>query len=117
MRIYCDGGGQPRARFAIVADWGPVPLSFVANFPQTPYTSNAMEYEAVFCACVIAREGDEILTDSKLVVKQVAGEWQINLPRFSERAGLIRELLAAKHLTLRWIPREENLAGHLLEEA
>ena len=83
-------------------------------------THNVGEYLAVEWALfdVLARgiPHVEAYTDSQLVVRQVSGEYKINLPHLKARAEHVRRLLQLTKSTLSWVPREENLAGKELEK-
>ena len=57
-----------------------------------------------------------IKSDSKLVVEQMNGTWKVNdeilLSLHNQAIGLLKLL---PKVTLQWIPRDQNLAGKLLE--
>ena len=79
-------------------------------------TNNEMEYAAVLWALNKAVDGDIILTDSQLVVNQVAGKWKVKEPRLDTLCKLARLKMEDKDVSLEWIPREENLAGKVLDK-
>ena len=83
------------------------------------HTNNEGEYEAVLAALCLVDLYDlapaEIKTDSLLVVNQVNGTWQCRKKTLLlQRDKIRRELSWHSNVTLSWIPREENLAGHVL---
>jgi ribonuclease HI len=79
-------------------------------------TNNEMEYAAVLWALNIAEDGDIVYTDSQLVVNQVMGKWKVKEQRLAGFCVLAKEKLQSKQVILVWIPREENLAGKVLEK-
>ncbi len=82
-------------------------------------TVNVGEYRALLLALWgVERAGwkqPELFTDSLLVAQQVKGKWKCRqthlLPLLNEARSLVKELKA----TVNWLPREENLAGKVLE--
>lgn len=117
MKIYCDS--STREACVVIEGQDPMVLPY-----SEPVTVNVGEYKAVIWALTIARtrnyESVEILTDSLLVVKQVRGEWKCRkaylLPLRDRVRGLMDRLtLYQRWVHLRWLPREENLAGRVLE--
>ena len=76
-------------------------------------TNNYAEYSAVIAGLEYVIEnnlGPELLIrmDSKLVVEQLSGRWQIKHPELRELASAAQRLLSQLKATLEWIPREEN---------
>jgi len=115
-KIYCDGAGfnGKISRYAIVVD-----SPFVKNIHivENDLTSNEMEYIAVAHAMQLAKDGDVIYTDSRLVVKQLNGDWKINFDHLQFwNDEIIEEWKDKPNLKIEWIPRNENLAGKLLEK-
>ena len=82
-------------------------------------TNNVGEYRAVILALEEAHRWSikqvELLTDSQLVVEQVKGNWKVRHKHLLPLRDRVKELLTALNGTLEWIPREENLAGKVLE--
>ena len=87
-------------------------------------TNNIAEYKALIYALAIAQhlEDDVVIkSDSKLVVEQVNGNWKVKDPKLIPLRKDVRVLIDMRKqlfnvsTTLQWIPREENLAGHMLE--
>lgn len=114
--IWCDGSGfnGERSGYAIACDDGSEP---VIVWEPIDKTNNEREYEAVLTALRdIASKGDQILTDSQLVVNQVNGKWKLKEPKLFSLCVQCKKLLAEKKCTLKWIGRNDNMAGHLLEK-
>lgn len=86
-------------------------------------SNNIAEYRALILllrrlrelAAARPRDRYVVSGDSQLVVYQMAGRYRVRdaklLPLHAEAKGLARGL----PVTFRWIPREQNRAGHLLE--
>lgn len=114
MKIYCDGSGWNgrESKWCVVAGGNP-------HIERYGYerTNNEMEYGAVLYALNIADEGDVVCTDSQLVVNQVNGKWKCKEPRLQTFRDLAQQKLKDKpDVSLVWIPREESLAGKVLEK-
>ena len=82
-------------------------------------TNNVAEYRAVIAVLKYVSPGSTVLiqSDSQLVVQQVNGAWAVRDPNLAVHLSRVREFIEKKGLsiTLRWIPRGENLAGKLLD--
>lgn len=85
-------------------------------------TNNEAEYLALIKALDLVNEKQAgsreqvIRSDSKLVVNQVKGEWEIKEPRLkelSDRAKNTMQRLGS--VKLEWVPRRENYAGLWIE--
>lgn len=82
-------------------------------------TNHAAEYRALISVlkhlarCNRAR----IFTDSQLVCEQFNGRWSINDPKLIRLLDRVEDLIEEKELEIdvKWIPRNENVAGKLLE--
>jgi ribonuclease HI len=59
----------------------------------------------------------DVFSDSQLLVNQFSGEWAVRDPSLARLLRRIHEIIEERQLklTLSWIPREQNLAGKLLE--
>ncbi len=79
------------------------------------FTNNEEEYRGVISALKLCAEGDEIYTDSLLVVNQVSGAYKIKKEHLRPYREEVVKLLIEKKVKLRWIPRDENLAGKHFE--
>ena len=87
-------------------------------------TNNRAEYQALIYALAIAQSIEDnivIKSDSKLIVEQVNGNWKVKDPKLiplrKDAQILIdmRKQLFNVSTELQWLPREQNLAGHMLE--
>ena len=116
MRIFCDSS----TRKACIVVEGEKPIFIV--YPS-PVTNNVGEYKAVLLALEAAQElrleDVEILTDSQLVVEQVNGRWKVRTPHLLPFNQLAKKLMQeigseGRNIRLKWISREENIAGFLL---
>ena len=76
-------------------------------------SNNVAEYSGLLAGLRAANELDssasiEVRMDSKLVVEQMSGKWQIKHVDMRRLAYEARELHDPKLITYKWIPREEN---------
>jgi probable phosphoglycerate mutase len=125
--IEADGGSRgnpgPAGYGAVVrdADTGELLTEVSGGLGST--TNNVAEYSGLIAGLRAAvKEGAvaaEVRMDSKLVVEQMSGRWQVKQahlrPLASEAAGLARELGA---VTYTWVPRARNAhADRLANEA
>jgi len=78
-------------------------------------TSNEAEYAAIIWALDVASDGDLIFSDSKLIVNQINGEWKIKAKNLFPFYIKAREIFASKDIILKWISRDYNKAGLILE--
>lgn len=115
MRIFFDGSGWNgrSSGYAVVfADSKKAPI--VVRFSEKR-TNNEMEYAGLLAALEHAAIGDELFTDSQLLVGQVLGGWKVNARHLKPLAEKAKALVLARRVTLVWVPREQNLAGKLFE--
>lgn len=114
MRIFVDGSGWNgrESKYAVLFDDG---NKWIEVFPKE-FTNNEMEYEALLSLLrgTSIMEGDEIFSDSQLVVNQVNGKWRVKEPKLKPLCKEAKELMIIRGVTLSWIPREENKAGKLI---
>ncbi len=137
--FYVDGQSQGNeqknrlrnARIAVAcvessdqADQGKVRIYWQ---PIGDKTNNEAEYYALLKALALIAEkasgkvlgniGEALVrSDSKLVVNQVNGEWQVEDLKLVELSSRARDLIKKLgSVRLEWVPREENLAGLWLE--
>lgn len=80
-----------------------------------PFTNNQTEYFAVKEALERAKEGDEILSDSQLVVCQLTGIYRVKDGKLKPLHSECKKLMTEKKLRVALVKRNENLAGNLLE--
>jgi ribonuclease HI len=80
------------------------------------FTNNEGEYRGVIAALKLCKEGDEVLTDSQLVVNQINGLFKAKAKHLLAYKNEAKELADNKQVLIRWIPRNENLAGQVFEK-
>jgi ribonuclease HI len=116
-RYFCDGSANIGVRSAhCVTDANGKVLVMAEMTGENTRTSNEEEYRGVITALGICSTGDEILTDSKLVVEQVNGRWKVKKAHLQPLCDEAKRLLCLRNATLTWISREVNLAGHIFEK-
>lgn len=76
-------------------------------------TNNYAEYSAVIAGLeyvLMHNLGPDVHVrmDSKLVVEQLSGRWQIKHPELRELARTAHSLIAQLNVSFEWIPREQN---------
>ncbi len=82
-------------------------------------TNNVAEYGGAIAGLKAAIEIDpdacvEVRLDSKLVVEQMSGRWQIKHPDMRDLAKAARGVMPAGQVTYTWVPREQNRAADAL---
>lgn len=111
MRVYVDPKITPGVGALLVCISDDRQF-FKADFVPDPIiTNNRAEYLAVILAAENVPSGSVIFTDSRLVVKQISGEYKIYVKELLDLYNRLKKLIEEKKLTVLWIPREENLAG------
>lgn len=90
-------------------------------------TNNVAEYRGVIAGLEAARRIDpqarvEVRMDSKLVVEQLSGRWQVKHPDMKPLAERARRLFPGNGVTFTWVPRSQNkhadrLANQALDAA
>jgi len=118
MKYYCDGGGWngEYSRWAIV-DQNKNIIMYAKIYGHDNVTNNVAEYSAILNAIMIAKNGDEIISDSQLVIYQLISKYKCKAVHLQplHTAGLC--LLGIKKIKLTWLPRAQNLAGIVLDSA
>ena len=115
--IEADGGSRgnpgPAGSGAVVidAETGEV-VAEIARFIGIA-TNNVAEYTALLAALEVCAELDpsakvQVRMDSKLVIEQMAGRWQIKHIDMRQLAAAVRELADGRVRSWQWIPREQN---------
>ena len=113
--ISADGGSRgnpgPAAFGAVVSENGKILHELYETIGVA--TNNVAEYNGLLAALRKVNELDPTATvearmDSKLVVEQMSGRWQIKHPDMRELAKLARDAHPANLVTYKWIPRDEN---------
>jgi ribonuclease H / adenosylcobalamin/alpha-ribazole phosphatase len=124
--VEADGGARgnpgPAGYGAVVrdADTGEVLAERSAALGVT--TNNVAEYSGLIAGLTAAAELGmstvEVRMDSKLVVEQMSGRWQIKHPGLrplaAEAAALVRRF---DSVTFGWVPRERNKHADALANA
>jgi probable phosphoglycerate mutase len=86
-------------------------------------TNNVAEYKGLIAGLKAARGLDpdasvDVRMDSKLVVEQMSGRWQVKHPDMKPLAAEARTVFPAGRVQYRWMPRKENKhADRLANEA
>jgi probable phosphoglycerate mutase len=86
-------------------------------------TNNVAEYRGLIAGLEAAAALDaearvDVRMDSKLVVEQMSGRWQVKHPDMKPLAARAREILPPEAVTYQWIPRAQNKhADRLANEA
>jgi probable phosphoglycerate mutase len=124
--VEADGGARgnpgPAGYGAVVRDAATGEVLAERSESIGVATNNVAEYRGLIAGLEAAREagatGVEVRMDSKLVVEQMAGRWQIKnaglRPLAAQAAGLVRRFDAVSYT---WIPRERNRHADALANA
>lgn len=86
------------------------------NYEHKKYTCNECEYLGMLETLKICNENSIIYSDSQLVVNQLTKNWKCNFDHLRILRDKCKEILSAKKVTIKWIPREKNKAGKRIEE-
>ena len=124
--VEADGGSRgnpgPAAYGAVVRDAVTgVVLAELAEYLGV-VSNNVAEYRGAIAGLEHAREIDpsatvEMRLDSKLIVEQMSGRWQIKHPDMRTLAKQARAAFPPGQVTYTWVPRERNkLADALVNE-
>ena len=118
--VEADGGSRgnpgPAAYGTVVRDASSGEVLFEIGEYIGSATNNVAEYRGAIAGLARAFEIDpdahvEVRLDSKLVVEQMSGRWQIKHPDMRVLAKQAREIFAAGQVTYIWVPRAENAAA------
>jgi len=114
ISIYVDGSGGSDSGYGyFVKETGE---SFYEKNPDI--TNNQAEYLAIISALnkfVDSNEEITIYSDSKNTVNQLNHNFAINNEQLRTLAQEAWSIMAKfSHLSIKWIPRKENLAGKML---
>nr|WP_198151769.1 bifunctional RNase H/acid phosphatase [Kibdelosporangium sp. MJ126-NF4]CEL18879.1 FIG006762: Phosphoglycerate mutase family [Kibdelosporangium sp. MJ126-NF4]CTQ95317.1 FIG006762: Phosphoglycerate mutase family [Kibdelosporangium sp. MJ126-NF4] len=125
--IEADGGSRgnpgPAGYGAVVRDAATGDLLAERSEGIGVATNNVAEYSGMIAGLRAAEslgaDEVEVRMDSKLVVEQMSGRWQIKHPAMRPLAAQARDLIARfDRVTFEWIPRERNKeADRLANEA
>ncbi|WP_253835619.1 bifunctional RNase H/acid phosphatase [Actinokineospora globicatena] len=117
MRVEADGGSRgnpgPAGYGAVVRDAATGEVLAERAEAIGVATNNVAEYRGLIAGLAAAAEvgadAVEVAMDSKLVVEQMSGRWQVKHPSMKPLAREAGELAARfDHVTYTWIPRERN---------
>lgn len=118
--VEADGGSRgnpgPAAYGAVVRDASTGEMLFEIGEFIGSATNNVAEYRGAIAGLAKAFEIDakarvEVRLDSKLVVEQMSGRWQVKHPDMRELAKQARAIFAPGQVTYTWVPRAENAAA------
>ncbi|KQX67204.1 bifunctional RNase H/acid phosphatase [Angustibacter sp. Root456] len=121
--VEADGGARgnpgPAGYGAVVrdAETGHVLVEVAEAIGQA--TNNVAEYRGLVAGLGAAVELDsdciiEVRMDSKLVVEQMSGRWQIKHADMRRLAAQAREVVDPERVHYTWVPREKNKAADRL---
>jgi ribonuclease H / adenosylcobalamin/alpha-ribazole phosphatase len=125
--VEADGGSRgnpgPAAYGAVVkdADTGAVLAEIAEHIGQA--SNNVAEYRGLLAGLRAAHDIDprarvDVRVDSKLVVEQMSGRWQIKHPDMRKLALQSRDAHDPTLVTYAWVPRSQNAhADRLVNEA
>ena len=116
MNIWIDGGGAnlpgQTAKLAVVFDSG---KSIIRSLGKL--TNNEAEYTALLEALYNPESRESLIhTDSQLLVGHLEKGWKLKAKNLKPYYDAARKLLKEKNSKLKWVRREENKAGILLEK-
>jgi len=115
FRLTADGGSRgnpgPAGYGAVITENGKI-VAELYDFIGIE-TNNVAEYNGLLAGLRKVHELDSSATvdvrmDSKLVVEQMSGGWQIKHPGMRELAKLCRDAHDPRLVSYTWIPRDEN---------
>ena len=115
FRLTADGGSRgnpgPAAYGAVVSENGQILAELFETIGTA--TNNVAEYSGLLAGLTHIHQLDpnanvEVAMDSKLVVEQMSGRWQIKHADMRELAKKCRDAHDASLVTYKWIPRDEN---------
>ncbi len=115
LHITADGGSRgnpgPAAYGAVVTEDGKILKELFA--PIGVASNNVAEYSGLIAGLKAAHEIDPEATihvrmDSKLVIEQMSGRWQIKHPDMRDLAKQARDIHPMSLITFTWIPRDQN---------
>lgn len=111
---YCDGAGW-NGKISKIA-FGKQGSDIKVIEVNENKTNNEVEYLALITAMLFAEDDDLIFTDSSLVVNQITNNWKVNFEHLEKLRDVARKVAHEKRITIRWTPREKNLAGIHLDK-
>jgi probable phosphoglycerate mutase len=125
--VEADGGSRgnpgPAGYGAVVWDAGRAVVLAERKESLGVTTNNVAEYRGLIAGLAAAAESGarevDVRMDSKLVVEQMSGRWQVKHPAMIPLADRARQLAAGfDRVDFTWIPRKQNThADRLANEA
>ena len=121
--VEADGGSRgnpgPAAYGALVRDASTGAVIAELGGSLGTATNNVAEYNGAIAGLKYVAQLDpgacvEVRLDSKLVVEQMSGRWQIKHPGMRDLAKEARSVLPAGQVTYIWVPREQNASADSL---
>lgn len=118
--VEADGGSRgnpgPAAYGTVVRDGASGEVLFEIGEYIGTATNNVAEYRGAIAGLARAHQIDasahvEVRLDSKLVVEQMSGRWQIKHPDMRELAKEARAIFGAGQVSYTWVPRAANAAA------
>jgi len=118
MHVFTDGSLK-RLAYVFVGEHGKIGQGIIALSDKP--TVNEAEYQAVIAALLAAEalgtREIELYSDSQLMIRQLQGTYVTNNLRLQALRNKVLALAEKfEQVEWYWLPREENLAGHLLED-
>ncbi|TRO59064.1 reverse transcriptase-like protein [Candidatus Bathyarchaeota archaeon] len=111
MDVYVDGSGKNGRYCYLILGKKP------KIFREELLTNNQAEYKAIIAALQELKHVEmTIYSDSLLAVKQLDREYKIRNSELRKLASKVRALSRDRDITFKWIPREENFAGKVLDK-
>ncbi|MFN3457541.1 MAG: reverse transcriptase-like protein [Novosphingobium sp.] len=117
LKIYFDGGSRPN----------PGPIEAAVVIRGTPHffddlgtgSNTCAEWQALLCAMTLARDlglqDFQLLGDSREVVREACVALSTGVPTNARTSSLLALAAQCRPRRIRWIKREQNLAGIALE--
>jgi probable phosphoglycerate mutase len=115
FKLTADGGSRgnpgPAGYGAVVTEGGKIVAELFDVIGVA--TNNVAEYSGLLAGLTYIHQLDasatvEVAMDSKLVVEQMSGRWQIKHADMRDLAKQCRDAHDARLVTYSWIPRDEN---------
>ena len=117
--FYCDAGTKNNGKFGkqetliVVTD---IAGKVLVEEWIGDKTNNEGELIAITRAATIAPREPRILSDSDLAVKWIGGQYRTKIERLKPLIYDAVSAVTKKNAEVRWIPRENNLAGQYIEQ-
>jgi ribonuclease HI len=111
LKVYVDGSGRTGVYCYLAAGRKP------RLFMERGLTNNQAEYKAIIATLQEIPERElTVYSDSQLAVRQLNGEYHIRDSKLKSLAEEVRTLSRGRVVNFKWIPREQNQAGKVLEK-